>query len=39
MSHYTFTFVPEVYRWLVAEQLLSNTGSFVFTQDNSTKNS
>lgn len=37
MSHYTFTFIPEVYRWLVAENLLPNTGLFLLIQDKPTK--
>ena len=39
MSHYTFTFIPEVYRWLVAEKLLPNTGLFAITQDKPMKGS
>ena len=38
MSHYTFTFIPEVYRWLVSEQLLPNTGYSFIIQDKPMKN-
>lgn len=37
MSHYTFTLPSEVYRWMVADQLIPNRGTTTSTQANSMK--
>lgn len=37
MSHYTFTLPSEVYRWMVADQLIPNRGITTLTQANSMK--